>query len=1595
MADLQKQKERLEETQPPSADAENYTAWLRNYEEVKTALTEGGAAQIPPMNLQEAICQATKNPTGSPEQERALNRLVELLHSCCEDLREIVRTPPAPSSSSSSHRQASSPSQMSLLHGGSKRPSTQGGSSANSMITKEKMKRMACIIKICKLFANSNQPLSDTSRVKVTKVIRLVLVDRDVSIRSQGFRTLRSLIVDPESIEVLHGLFVPIFVMRSLERSSTKRPELHERMETLKLLRRIMEVEPTLVPKNLVRSLVAICGHREDHFRRVCLETLRELAVTNTEVVAQCDGLSTLFDAVLDSSCAELAESIILTLLLVLNEPTLRHFVRPVLDMQILLGAFTDTDYPSGSGSDRKKRWNCARTAIVTMMRTWPGVLLLASEPHGLSSLVQLLPQPVDKEIHKAVLDTFSDILMIGRVGKRGSSGSQEGSVAGGPYGASGDVNVSGSKNSAAAPLQDLMFVTDHNLLDNFLVVVCMALLHCGLAQALIIMGMDNNKTNVDVAPRATELLMELMKLASRLFPDKTYAKLMAVPALVDVAATSMRSSLQWERSQSMKAAQMLRHLASTVNCLNIVQIPPTCQNGAHLAAELMAGTNRVSNNGQSLSSQGYCRSSRQRLVYQLKVAMDAQMSRQEMNNMLERSKVLKDKDYLKWDWNVITDLLEGPLTNPARLSEVLKTNKFIKRVSGFFRCDPGDKGYFAHMWWIPDHVPYLRTACTLYTLLLHNSDGQDFLLSDRRGKICEMISNEMHSTLEHSNKNSPRAHGRSFIDGSNSPSVSPRNSSPNLIQGINMNMGARLMSQQSLFSLEGCSRQMVREYFTLLGLMSSSPQGLQMMSNAEIFGKYLNQLAKRQDLDYVSRLVLVSLDYTIDGPSRRLLQIWMGMPDSTSLALRLYTVTILRALMRADVPDFLNWGVDQLVTLLHDPHDSVVELVLSVLDEASKSRNFLDEIVMKVDLSKVVKLQHLPAAHNLLLRFVSTAYGCSCLEGIKWLSTAMEEWYVEEHMKYVHVLEGAITEALHKNRPSANGGSPSAYYDNDLGLGRPSTGSTGRGSPITPAKPVPVPVHVPLANFNERPKMKNKKGKSNGMAAWSLEWLFRLPWNIKVLVQNSSGNAPVDLTIDTYVDASQLRPEEHFSSDQADHHNSIIVKGVVLNAQGLPSSCPVDPGKMLKSALFLGIRPVDKNGFTQPEPQNKGGFYVSRRNSVSASPGGDTRGKSVSDFDDSAIGGGGTRDMYQYGSGVASNGPETDIQWCRCTHDDRLKQMSIVGEHIQKDFHYQRQQQQAMDGQYRENLNEMLEAYGKSNCVYYPSTGEFHICGLNQRAKWIFEATREDILQKRTLKLKSIEMVLDLLPQRPAAVPLRSHLYSELAKTETGCDYLKKSGHVMHFIETAMDIKKHLNQLDGQLPSSLLARRAALWSVGHIASSDTGFALLEECFTEIVQKYGEPFMRKLCNVSAMETEAEMQWRNDQVIKIPEGTGDSQHPDSKESRGSGNTSIGLPRLRSRPSNVAANMTFGIHADQIVDDVNLGVNRPVAGVNPLFSGAGDGGGGVNNPLLASSNVSKNMDVDDLDNLDNMRFVDDLDDCASRCGWVGGWGGGATG
>jgi hypothetical protein len=97
-----------------------------------------------------------------------------------------------------------------------------------------------------------------------------------------------------------------------------------ERMQALKLIKKFLDISPDTLPIGFARSLVAIASEKGDNFRRVSLETLRQIGSCNAQVACDSGAFRVLFDAVLDPSTSHLAECILMTVLHLLNSPNTR-----------------------------------------------------------------------------------------------------------------------------------------------------------------------------------------------------------------------------------------------------------------------------------------------------------------------------------------------------------------------------------------------------------------------------------------------------------------------------------------------------------------------------------------------------------------------------------------------------------------------------------------------------------------------------------------------------------------------------------------------------------------------------------------------------------------------------------------------------------------------------------------------------------------------------------------------------------------------------------------------------------------------------------------------------------------------------------------------------------------------------------------------------------------------------------------------------------------------------------------------------------------------------------------------------------------------
>jgi len=213
--------------------------------------------------------------------------------------------------------------------------------------------------------------------------------------------------------------------------------------------------------------------------------------------------------------------------------------------------------------------------------------------------------------------------------------------------------------------------------------------------------------------------------------------------------------------------------------------------------------------------------------------------------------------------------------------------------------------------------------------------------------------------------------------------------------------------------------KTMSREYFTMLGTLSSSPRGLEILGKFQVF-KYLIELSELQGRDDLCNLIMTSLDYNMAGEARVILGKALNSP---STVVRYLATRHMRVLLRAGVHDFKVWGIDFLVKQIDDKDGKVASVALSLLDEACDEVESMDTLILrKPQLHKMGE-----AGRTLLCRFLSRPNGVKYLIEINFLDPELKLWKEKTCLNYVVEVERALAEifspSLYKQRESENTG--------------------------------------------------------------------------------------------------------------------------------------------------------------------------------------------------------------------------------------------------------------------------------------------------------------------------------------------------------------------------------------------------------------------------------------------------------------------------------------------------------------------------------------------------------------------------------------------
>lgn len=112
---------------------------------------------------------------------------------------------------------------------------------------------------------------------------------------------------------------------------------------------------------------------------------------------------------------------------------------------------------------------------------------------------------------------------------------------------------------------------------------------------------------------------------------------------------------------------------------------------------------------------------------------------------MVFDTKVLQTKEFSEWNWNIIQELIEGPLMNPKQLEELAKSTKFVRRLLVFYRplrlrFSSVDKG-------VRLSSKYIQVGCKFFKMLTTNPEGIKIFKEDN--KIIPQLASLLYRAIE------------------------------------------------------------------------------------------------------------------------------------------------------------------------------------------------------------------------------------------------------------------------------------------------------------------------------------------------------------------------------------------------------------------------------------------------------------------------------------------------------------------------------------------------------------------------------------------------------------------------------------------------------------------------------------------------------------------------------------------------------------------------------------------------------------------------------------------------------------------------------
>ncbi|XP_046400699.1 rapamycin-insensitive companion of mTOR isoform X2 [Ischnura elegans] len=796
--------------------------------------------------------------------------------------------------------------------------------------------------------------------------LRVALVNESTQVRAGALRAVRHLVTGERDVVTLIRLRLPYLIARSVDlvlRNET------ERVQALRLARRILCEAPRLFPPELICCLVCLANggaEEKDRLFRAALATLAEICVLNPIAFVNCGGVGTLGRNLLDCGAPRVSESLAGCLLHLLDQPETRKEAHVCL--HALAAPYCDFHYRhSGSSGnsvadknreDREMRFNCSRLALLSVLRSWPGVFQFCypKNTSGLRSIIDILYLR-QLDVRKAILDLLYDVLGLHVPPWTDKASVALEAVDPGSHKDSYNLGEGFVVAEAKALLPHLARFRP-NIVEIHLAVLLNTLMKCGLLEALVDVIVTSD---VFLSIRATILLGEVLHLVHILLPPQCSQLSPGLPNLISYATVGV-NKLRSDRglSEAGEELQLWRQQAlSAVSILSRIHAfkerHPT-PSSLFLDQLMQFASPSAGANDRAARSK----------LYQL-VMKDG-------DDAMKESGVLANKDPLFWNWVIIRAVLKNR-SEPFKHLDDSAQKTFIRRLVDYFKpSTPNGYGRVTGTG-SNDEKSHQRHIQTLVGIELI-----EFLIEADEAESGKFL-------------------GELLADIANN------------IQSISSSSSAH----DALFSPHQMSTSLCRYYFLFLGRLSHHSRGLKALDRAGVFQILLDLVASTTHDCYV-KLIISSLDYSIDGVARVILKRALTSPSESC---RLYATRFILVLIRSRLPGLHRWVTELLVDQLGDTKSSVSLAAANILSEACDDPEFLERLV-----SLRPSLLHLGDPGLLLLvRFLSLPSGFNSLHDANFVTNEIQRWTQTNNLKYVRIVEGMIHDALTLHQRGDDGG--------------------------------------------------------------------------------------------------------------------------------------------------------------------------------------------------------------------------------------------------------------------------------------------------------------------------------------------------------------------------------------------------------------------------------------------------------------------------------------------------------------------------------------------------------------------------------------------